>query len=125
MFRNLFTVSSRILHAVSESFAPSTGSTAKQVRINGAISLAAAFGCLLIGGLVIYFAEPHYGLRLAFIPVIAAYALIIVGGYRLVYGQSAKASPYEVASFHRILFGVVWVAVIVGGPILLLIWHGT
>ncbi|HLQ26820.1 MAG TPA: hypothetical protein VK138_13205 [Acidiferrobacterales bacterium] len=125
MLRVALNLAGRILDGVSDSFSPSPVATSKEVRINGAIAVGMGFLCFAVAGAVLFLARSEWGLRLAFVPAVAAYAFWIVGGYRLVFGVSAKADPYEVASLHRILFGVGWVVLLIGGPILVLIWLGS
>ena len=123
MLSGLLNVSERILDGVSSSFSPPLGASAKQVRINGAISVAAGAVCLAAGVFVLaIFGGKLSSVGLA--PIIAGHAFVLVGGYRLVFGVSAKADAYEVMSLHRILFGVVWLVFMFGVPILAIILLG-
>jgi hypothetical protein len=47
-------------------------------------------------------------------PALFMYASFIVGGYRLVFGVSSKASPDEVLSLKRVIFGIAWMLFILG-----------
>jgi hypothetical protein len=125
MLKRLYLLSGRILDGVSESFTSPPNATAREVRVNGALTVGMGFLCLALSGLLMFLSgSSEVAMKLVFAPAMAAYAFLIVGGYRLVFGANAKADPYEVVSIHRILFGVAWVVVLLGGLIFGLIWLG-
>jgi len=110
------------LTAVSETFAPPHNATARDVRINGAVCILVGFLCLgtsFILALAIGSSRLTLGTLLA--PALFMYASLIVGGYRLVFGVSSKASPDEILSLKRVVFGIAWMLFILGLPICALI----
>ncbi len=115
MLRTAINVSARILDGVSESFSPDPAASAREVRINGVIAVAAGIACFAFAGLTLLLLhDQKLALKAGFAPAMAGYAFSLVGGYRLVFGAIAKADPYEVMSFTRIAFGVVWVVFVFG-----------
>lgn len=126
MLKRFYLLSGRILEGVSESFTSSPNATTREVRINGALTVGMGFLCLALSGLLMFLSGgSEFAMKLIFAPVMAAYAFLIVGGYRMVFGANAKADPYEVVSIHRILFGVAWVVVLMGGLLFGIIWLGS
>ena len=105
------------LDAVSESFSPRTGSTSKEVRINGAICVGVGILCFACFIPIALFVGADKTAKLFLLPSLLGYAFSLVGGYRLVFGATPKADPHEVMSYKRILFGVAWVLLLFGLPI--------
>lgn len=112
--KTIISVGDRALDAVSESFSPRVGASPKEVRINGAICVGIGIFFFACFGAV---SLTYSSNAVLILPVMMGYAFVIVGGYRLVFGASAKASPYEVMSLSRILFGVAWIVLVFGAPI--------
>lgn len=105
------------LDAVSESFSPRAGSTSKEVRINGAVCVGVGISCFACFIPMALFLNADQTAKLFLLPSLLGYAFTLVGGYRLVFGATPKADPYEVLSYKRILFGVAWVLLLLGLPI--------
>ena len=114
-------VGSRVLDAVSNSFSPSAGATPREVRINGAICVG--LGILIMA---IFFASaiflPANWLDRAFlVPAFLVYALWLVGGFRLVFGASARPGGGVFASLQRIVFGITFI-IAMGGLLVGMAW---
>jgi len=105
------------LSAVSETFAPSPNATSRQVRINGAICIGLGVSSFLVFFCIMWVFGPNIPMALGLVPSLFMYASLIVGGYRLVFGASAKAEPGEGASLSRILFGIGWMVLLFGSLI--------
>ena len=115
--RQLINVAGMALTAVSETFAPKQGATSRQVRINGALCIVVAFVCFgATFGLMLIFGKVVPPAVLA-VPVLFMYASLIVGGYRLFFGVSAKADDGPLRSLARIAFGIAWIVVLFGSLI--------
>lgn len=115
MLHHALKLPSRILDSVSASFSPSPAATTRDVRINGAITVAAGIFCFVAYGLSMFLLPTSdLALKLGFVPTMAGYAFLLVGGYRLVFGVSATARPHEIMSLKRIAFGVTWVIFVFG-----------
>jgi hypothetical protein len=115
--RQLLNVARAALAAVSETFAPKPDATSRQVRINGALCIVVAFVCLgATFGLLLMFGEIVPPAVLA-VPALFVYASLIVGGYRLFFGVSAKADDGPLMSFARIAFGIAWIVLLFGSLI--------
>jgi hypothetical protein len=121
-FTKFLKIASFSLSAVSETFAPSPDATARDVRINGAICILVGFLCLA-GGifLSLEIGSPRLALGALIAPALFMYASLIVGGYRLVFGANSNQSTDEILSLKRVLFGTLWVVIIIGVPIFTLI----
>lgn len=64
------------------------------------------------------------GMMILLLPTMFAYASLIIGGYRLVFGASGKnSSETLLASLGRVIFGTAWIifvfAALMGGAYLL------
>lgn len=126
MLKPFFQLSGRILDGVTGTFTSAPNATSKEIRINGALTVGMGLVCFALSGLILFLSgNSGLAVKLSFAPMLAAYAFIIVGGYRLVFGANAKADPYEVVSFYRIIFGIAWIVLIFGGLILAIIWFGS
>ena len=117
-------VGERALNAVQGSFTPKPNATSKEVRINGAICIGIGFLCIAGYGAAVLIAGPKIFSEIFLLPIMLAYACLVVGGYRLVFGVSAKANPYEVLAWRRVLFGIGWILFLFGLPIALRIYFG-
>jgi hypothetical protein len=108
---NIVQLATTVLDGVRDSFSLKAGVTKREIRMNGAICVAVGFALFFVAGGLL-FAMPSDP-RVAMLPVLGAYALWIVGGYRLVFAASEDSTN----SLVRVLFGVVFIAAIVGLPI--------
>src|SRR5262252_2870231 len=119
----------RALDAVTESFSPRPGASPRDVRVNGAICVGIGFLCMasLLGGIYVLgglLKNPDsHAMMFLLLPAFLGYAFLIVGGYRLVFGVSVKATADEVSLF-RILFGVLWILFLFATPLVVLILFG-
>ena len=77
----------------------------------------------LFGGLYVIRDPNSHAMLVLVLPVMLGYAFLLVGGYRLVFGVSVKATPDQV-SMLRILFGVAWIAFLFVTPIAVLMLLG-
>lgn len=117
MLTTLFRAASFSLRAVSETFAPQVGATSRQVRVNGAICIAAAFLTIVLAfGLILLLGSATAPAILA-LPAMFMYASLVVGGYRLVFGASPKSEDGPLRSLARVAFGVAWIVLIMGSLI--------
>jgi hypothetical protein len=122
MFNKFLRYGSYSLRVVSETFAPPKGSTSRQVRINGIMCIGVAFGLLALTGLIVLLISriTHAAFEPAILvlPAMFSEASLIVGGYRLVFGMSAKADDSLLMSLARVAFGVTWIVLIFGSVIM-------
>jgi len=118
----LLNVGTRALDAVSESFSPRSGAQPKEIRVNGAICLGMALLCMLCVIPIVALVPEKIARFLMLLPAMMAYAFLLVGGYRLVFGSNAKAGDAEVLSLTRVVFGIAWIAFLFGTPVALMMW---
>lgn len=105
----------RLKEACAVTLRPPPGMTAAQVRKNGAVATALGLVLVLLLGVTPLALESlHVQLLLVSRGLLAlmllAYALFVVGGYRLLTGKGREQTHYGAsASLGRIAFGVLFV----------------
>ena len=117
----LLRTSQTALHAAKETFGPSCRATPRQVRTSGAITVALGLLFFCAGAAVPVIVPGEMALRWAVMPSLAGYAFIVVGGYRVLMGQSPEASPEASpepgASLRRIRVAIAAVVLFVFVPL--------
>jgi hypothetical protein len=112
MFDRILGHGERILAAVQHSFSPPRTATSREVRVNGALCLLAAFLVLIATGLVFYAMLAFLPSRtqgimaVVLAPALVFYALSLFGGYRLLVGKSPEPAYPGEMSFKRIAYGI-------------------
>jgi hypothetical protein len=112
MFRRLFSVADTAIDAVGATFAPPADATSRQIRVNGALCIAAALGCLVAFGALAWGWHrlfPEYGPpspKLVIVPAIAFYVLTMFGTYRLIVGKSPQPRYPGEISLKRVMFAI-------------------
>ena len=120
----LLRTSQTALHAAKESFGPSCGATPRQVRTSGAITVALGLLFFCAGAAVPVIVPGEMALRWAVMPSLAGYAFIVVGGYRVLMGQSPEASAEPGASLRRIRVAIAAVVLFVFVPLAVFVGVG-
>jgi hypothetical protein len=112
MFHKLLSFGEQVLAAVQHTFSPPRNASSREVRVNGALCLLAAFLVLVAAGLLMVVmsalmpARSQAVMAVLIAPAMLFYALSIFGGYRLLVGKTPEpAYPGEV-SFKRVAYGI-------------------
>jgi len=95
----------RALSAVTDSFSPPTNASSQTIRVNGAICIG--IGALCVAAFVAFAIWLHAAPEMLFLPSLLTYALIAVGGYRIIRGKEPQAHHPGEGSALRILIGCV------------------
>ena len=102
-FSTIFKFGRQALDAVSETFAPSKAATTPQIRKNGLACIGIGVLCFVASGaLIAVFPKSS----IVLLPVLMAYAFIIVGAYRVVMGKNPEPAYPGELSVQRVAFGV-------------------
>ena len=105
----IFKFGGQALDAVSESFSPSRGATARMIRRNGLACLGVGLVCFALGGALIYTLRSA---TVAMLPIMLAYAFMVVGAYRAILGKTPEPAHSGEISLKRIAFGITTVVLI-------------
>jgi hypothetical protein len=100
----------RALDAVSDSFAPTRGASSSQIRRNGLLCLGIGIVCFVLTCGLIFVAPTQP--MLALLPVFLAYAFMVVGAYRAVFGKTPEPAHPGELSFQRVAFAVGTIVVV-------------
>lgn len=105
--------------ALLETFRPAEDASAREIRVNGAVCVGLGLLLFLAGGALMFalqgHAAPSLAIKIGVAPLLVAYALLIVGGYRVLTGREpADEASSTLASLRRIAVGVAAVVLSVG-----------
>jgi hypothetical protein len=110
---NIFKFAKLAYTSIHESFAPSRKATSREVRVNGIRCVGAGIACLTLAGMLMYWMAGVLKIQssVAGLPVMFAYFLILIGGYRFATGKNESAGFLETHSISlvRIFFGMLGV----------------
>jgi hypothetical protein len=112
---------SKVLDAVSYSFSPRVGATAREVRINGALCVGAGFLALIASFPIMYFLPPKWSAQVVMVPALLVYALWLIGGYRIAFAANPTSSGGPFGSIIRIAFGISFI-VAMFGLLIAIVW---
>jgi len=98
--------------ALLGTFRPDANASTRQIRVHGAVCVGLGLLLFLAAGALMFIFERHaapsMAMKLAMAPLLVAYALVIVGGYRVLTGREpADEASTAGASIRRIAVGVL------------------
>jgi hypothetical protein len=116
-------------HGAVHILRPAADASAREVRVNGAACVRLGLLLFVAGGALMFILERHaapsMAVKIGVAPLLVAYALVIVGGYRVLTGREpADESSSTMASSRRIAVGVVAVVLAMTVLFLLLLLGG-